>query len=186
MTFPAFYDLKDPRLTSKTSNSWSHTPNYYQHQTHFFHWSFAEAHFFSNVEGLLFGNAIHNVYRLFDDSTGIFCSHLLDVHAALWASYQHWTLGTSRKTLIHNVNGWIKKRSHTQKSHPKVVNPRDIVGEPPPPPQKKKKKKKKLKVQLQAPGKQTHAGQGLINISVITETGESWEDWCAGVSCRAK
>ena len=32
----------------------------------------------------------------------------------------------------------LKKRSHTQKSHPKVVNPRDIAGE------RKKKKKKKL------------------------------------------
>ena len=31
----------------------------------------------------------------------------------------------------------LKKRSHTQKSHPKVVNPRDIAGE------RKKKKKKK-------------------------------------------
>ena len=40
------------------------------------------------------------------------------------------------------LNGWIKKRSHTQKSHPKVVNPRDIAGER----QKKKKKKKKKKL----------------------------------------
>ena len=32
----------------------------------------------------------------------------------------------------------LKKRSHMQKSHPKVVNPRDIAGE-----RKKKKKKKK-------------------------------------------
>ena len=32
----------------------------------------------------------------------------------------------------------LKKRSHTQKSHPKVVNPRDIAGE-----RKKKKEKKK-------------------------------------------
>ena len=36
------------------------------------------------------------------------------------------------------LNGWIKKRSHTQKSHPKVVNPRDIAGE-----RKKKQNKKK-------------------------------------------
>ena len=27
------------------------------------------------------------------------------------------------------LNGWIKKRSHTQKSHPKVVNPKDTAGE---------------------------------------------------------
>ena len=37
----------------------------------------------------------------------------------------------------------LKKRSHTQKSHPKVVNPRDIAGE-----RKKKKKKKKKKRSL--------------------------------------
>ena len=35
----------------------------------------------------------------------------------------------------------LKKRSHTQKSHPKVVNPRDIAGERH---QKKKKKKRYL------------------------------------------
>ena len=34
--------------------------------------------------------------------------------------------------------------------------------------------------------KQTSAGQGLTNISVITETGESWEDRCAGVSRSEK
>ena len=38
------------------------------------------------------------------------------------------------------LNGWIKKRSHTQKSHPKVVNPRDTAGE-----RKKKKPKKTTK-----------------------------------------
>ena len=36
------------------------------------------------------------------------------------------------------------------------------------------------------PRKQTSAGQGLTNISVITETGESWEGRCAGVSGSAK
>ena len=36
------------------------------------------------------------------------------------------------------------------------------------------------------PRKQTSAGQGLINISVTTETGESWEGRCAGVSRSAK
>ena len=40
------------------------------------------------------------------------------------------------KTECDYLNGWIKKRSHTQKSHPKAVNPRDIAGE-----HKKKKKK---------------------------------------------
>ena len=29
----------------------------------------------------------------------------------------------------NTLNGWIKKRPHKQKSHPKVVNPRDIAGE---------------------------------------------------------
>ena len=35
----------------------------------------------------------------------------------------------STKTECDYLYGWIKKRSHTQKSHPKVVNPRDIAGE---------------------------------------------------------
>ena len=35
------------------------------------------------------------------------------------------------------------------------------------------------------PRKQTSAGQGLINISVTTETGDSWEGRCAGVSRSA-
>ena len=39
---------------------------------------------------------------------------------------------------------WIEKRSHTQKSHPKVVNPRDIARE-----RKKKKKTKKQQQQQQ-------------------------------------
>ena len=50
---------------------------------------------------------------------------------------------TSTKTECDYLNGWIKKkRSHTQKSHPKVVNPRDIAGE------RTKKKKKKVKICL--------------------------------------
>ena len=47
------------------------------------------------------------------------------------------------KTEYDYLNGWIKKRSHTQKSHPKVVNPRDIAREC-----KKKKKKKKRTLSL--------------------------------------
>ena len=35
----------------------------------------------------------------------------------------------STKTECYYLNGWIKKRSHTQKSHPKMVNLRDIAGE---------------------------------------------------------
>ena len=47
----------------------------------------------------------------------------------------------STKTECDYLNGWIKKRSHTQKSHPKVVNPRDIAGE-------RKKKKKKVHFEI--------------------------------------
>ena len=35
----------------------------------------------------------------------------------------------SMKTECDYLNGWIKKRSHTWKSHPKMVNPRDKAGE---------------------------------------------------------
>ena len=48
---------------------------------------------------------------------------------------------SSTKMECDYLNGWIKKRSHMQKSHPKVVNPRDKAGERK---QKKKKKKKHL------------------------------------------
>ena len=43
-----------------------------------------------------------------------------------------------------------------------------------------------LKGATPGPRKQTSAGQGLINISVTTETGESWEGRCAGVSSNAE
>ena len=46
----------------------------------------------------------------------------------------------STKTECDYLNGWIKKRSHTQKSHPKVVNPTDIAGE------RKKKTHKKTRL----------------------------------------
>ena len=36
-----------------------------------------------------------------------------------------WLLN-STKTECDYLNVWIIKRSHTQKSHPKMVNPRDI------------------------------------------------------------
>ena len=52
---------------------------------------------------------------------------------------KHTQHAPSTKTECDYLNGWIKKRSHTQKSHPKVVNPRDIAGE-----RKKKNKTKKL------------------------------------------
>ena len=35
----------------------------------------------------------------------------------------------STKTKCDYLNGWIKKQTHTQQSHPKMVNPRDIAGE---------------------------------------------------------
>ena len=57
----------------------------------------------------------------------------------------------STKTECDYLNGWIKKRSHTQKSHPKVVNPRDIAGE------RKKKTKTKQKKNNKKP-KKTSSG----------------------------
>ena len=44
----------------------------------------------------------------------------------------------------------------------------------------------KVKGTTPGPRKQSSAGQGLIDISVITETGDSWEGWCSGVSRSAK
>ena len=49
------------------------------------------------------------------------------------------------KTECDYLNGWIKKRSHTQKSHPKVVNPKDTAGER----TKKKKRAKNRTIHLQ-------------------------------------
>ena len=43
----------------------------------------------------------------------------------------------------------------------------------------------KLKGATPGSRKHTSAGQGLINISVIPETGESWDGWCTGGSCVA-
>ena len=79
---------------------------------------------------------------------GLVCAHM---HFIVWTQkiltfmtqtgecrqQKHTQHAPSRKTECDYLNGWIKKRSHTQKSHPKVVNPRDIAGE------RKKKKKKK-------------------------------------------
>ena len=44
----------------------------------------------------------------------------------------------------------------------------------------------RLKGATPGPRKPTSAGQGLIHRSVTTETGESWEGRCAGVSRSAK
>ena len=38
-------------------------------------------------------------------------------------------LSLSTKTECGYLYGWVKKQSHTQKSHPKMVNPRDLAGE---------------------------------------------------------
>ena len=58
---------------------------------------------------------------------------------------------TKNTPSMHHPRRWnvttlmvgLKKRSHTQKSHPKVVNPRDIAGE-----RKKNKKKNKITMRL--------------------------------------
>ena len=52
--------------------------------------------------------------------------HVLDSECRQQKHTQH---APSTKTEYDYLNGWIKKRSHTQKSHPKMVNPRDIAGE---------------------------------------------------------
>ena len=57
---------------------------------------------------------------------------------------KHTQHAPSTKTECDYFNGWIKKRSHTQKSHPKVVNPRDIAGERKKTKNKPKKKTKKF------------------------------------------
>ena len=55
-----------------------------------------------------------------------------------WRSCPRWVNAGNKKHTQHAppsktecdyLNGWIEKRSHTQKSHPKVVNPRDTAGE---------------------------------------------------------
>ena len=54
-----------------------------------------------------------------------------DVHVLdgwMPATKKHTQHAPSTKTECDYLSGWIKKRSHTQKSHPKVVNPRDIAG----------------------------------------------------------
>ena len=57
---------------------------------------------------------------------------------------KHTQYAPSTKTECDYLNGWIKKRSRTQKSHPKVVNPRDTARER----KKKTKKQKKLQTTL--------------------------------------
>ena len=42
---------------------------------------------------------------------------------------KHTQHAPSTKTECDYLNGWIRKRSHTQKSHPKMLNPRGIAGE---------------------------------------------------------
>ena len=66
-------------------------------------------------------------------------SHGLRQVPGLLPSFLFYFLFLSTKTECDYLNGWIEKRSHAQKSHPKVVNPRDIAGE-----RKKTKNKKKI------------------------------------------
>ena len=42
---------------------------------------------------------------------------------------KHTQHAPSTKTECDYLNGWIRKWSHTQNSHPEMVNPRDIAGE---------------------------------------------------------
>ena len=42
---------------------------------------------------------------------------------------EHTQQAPSMRTECDYLSGWIEKRSYTQKSHPKVVNPRDTAGE---------------------------------------------------------
>ena len=79
---------------------------------------------------------------LLDESInrGLVCAHthfiartqkilaLMSLTGDCWQQ-RHTQHAPSTKTECDYLNGWIKKRSHTQKSHPKVVNPRDIAGE---------------------------------------------------------
>ena len=57
---------------------------------------------------------------------------------------KHTQHAPSTKMECDYLNGWIKKRSHSQESHPKVVNPRDIAGERKKKQQKTKKNNKKI------------------------------------------
>ena len=69
----------------------------------------------------------------------------------------------------------LKKRSHTQKSHPKVVNPRDIAGErnPPPPPKKKQTTKKQKQKQT---NKQTTTTNALTTRPCRRSLKSIWEN----------
>ena len=71
---------------------------------------------------------------------GLVCAHMHFITRAqkilTFMSYtgecrqqKHTQHAPSMKTECDYPNGWIKKRSHTQKSRPKMVNPRDIAGE---------------------------------------------------------
>ena len=71
---------------------------------------------------------------------GLFCAHMHFIaRTQKILMFMSWTgecrqqkhaqHAPSTKMECDYLNGWIKKRSHMQKSHPKVVNPRDIAGE---------------------------------------------------------
>ena len=81
----------------------------------------------------------------------------------------------STKTECDYLNGWIKKRSHTQKSHPKVVNPRDIAGER----KKKKKEKKEERNQLN-----TRTDWLCVSVLLPLEAGRWISNFCHSVAAR--
>ena len=45
-----------------------------------------------------------------------------------WLTKGFQAFPSSTKTECDYLYGWIKTQSHTQKSHPKMVNPREIAG----------------------------------------------------------
>ena len=84
---------------------------------------------------------------------------------------KHTQHAPSTKTECYYLNGWIKKRSHTQKSHPKVVNPRDIAGER----QKKKgKKPQKTNKAKQKNHQKTFIISVVKNLPFTSKTGGWW------------
>ena len=61
---------------------------------------------------------------------GLVCAHMHFIaRTGECRQQKHTQHAPSTKTECDYLNGWIKKRSHTQKSRPKMVNPRDIAGE---------------------------------------------------------
>ena len=62
----------------------------------------------------------------------------------------------------------LKKRSHTQKSHPKVVNPRDVAGE------RKKKKKKYIYIYIGSSHKKNLVLAYILTLRLQTDFFQTW------------